>query len=48
MRNNKKGSLRRLATLVRKLKKNGFIDDYNSVIQEQLAKGIVEHTPSTV
>ena len=46
--NNKEGSLRRLASLVRKLEKNGSIDVYNAVIQEQLAEGIVERAPSTV
>ena len=46
--NNKEGNLRRLASLVQKLKKNGSIDDYNAVIQEQLAKGIVKRAPSTV
>ena len=46
--NNKEGSLRRLATLVRKLEKNGSIDDYNAVIQEQLAEGIVERAPNSV
>ena len=45
---NKEGSLCRLASLVRKLGKNGSIDDYNAVIQEQLAEGIVEHAPNSV
>ncbi|KAL9957559.1 hypothetical protein ACROYT_G039201, partial [Oculina patagonica] len=45
--NNKEGSLRRLASLVRKLEKNGSIDDYNAVIQEQLAEGIVERAPNS-
>ena len=40
--NNKEGSL------VRKLEKNGSIDDYNAVIQEQLAEGIVERAPNSV
>ncbi|XP_068707418.1 uncharacterized protein [Montipora foliosa] len=46
--NNKDGSLRRLASLVRKLEKNGSIDDYSAVIQEQLAEGIVERAPNSV
>ena len=36
--NNKVKSLRRLASLVQKLEKNGSIDDYNAVIQEQWDK----------
>ena len=48
MPNNKEGSLRRLASLVRKLERNGSIDDYHAVIQEQLAKGIVERAPNSV
>ena len=39
--NNKKGSLCRLTSLVRKLEKN-------AVIQEQLTEGIVEHAPNSV
>ena len=46
--NNKEGSLRRLASLVRKLEKNGSMEDYNAVIQEQLTEGIVERTPNSV
>ena len=46
--NNKEGSLRRLASLVRKLERNGSIDDYHAVIQEQLAEGIVERAPNSV
>ena len=46
--NNKEGSLRRLASLVRKLEKNGTIEDYNAVIQEQLTEGIVERAPNSV
>ena len=45
--NNKEGSLRRQASLVRKLEKNGSMDDYNAVIQEQLAEGIEERTPNS-
>ena len=46
--NNKEGSLRRLASLVRKLERNGSIDDYHAMIQEQLAEGIVERAPNSV
>ena len=46
--NNKEGSLRRLACLVRKLEKTKSIGDYNAIIQEQLADGIVERAPNTV
>lgn len=44
--NNKDGSLGRLASLVRKLEKNGSIEDYNAMIQEQLIEGIVERAPN--
>ena len=46
--NNKEGSLCRLASLVRKLEKNGTIEDYNAVIQEQLTEGIVECASNAV
>ena len=45
---NKEGSLRRLASLVQKLEKSKSLNDYNKVIQEQLAVGIVERAPTTV
>ena len=45
---NKDGSLRRLASLVRKLEKTNTLNDYKAVIQEQLALGIVERAPNTV
>ena len=48
MPNNKEGSLRRLASLLRKLEKTGSIEDYNAVIQEQLIEGIVERAPNSV
>ena len=48
MPNNKEGSLRRLASFVRKLERNGSIDDYHAAIQEQLAEGIVERAPNSV
>ena len=40
--NNKTGSLKRLASLVQRLKRNGKIEDYDAIIQEQLREGIVE------
>ena len=40
--NNKSGSLKRLASLVQRLKRNGKIEDYDAIIQEQLREGIVE------
>ena len=46
--NNKEGSLRRLTSLIRKLEKTQSIKDYDAVIQEQLAEGIVERAPSIV
>ena len=46
--NNKDGSLRRLASLVRKLEKNGSIDDYNALIKEQLTEGIGERVPNSI
>lgn len=46
--NNKEGSLRRLASLVRKLENTKSIGDYNAILQEQLADGIVERAPNTV
>ena len=40
--NNKTGSLKRLASLVQRLKRNGKIEDYDAIIQDQLREGIVE------
>lgn len=41
--NNKKGSLKRLEALTRKLEKQpGMLERYNDVIQDQLMQGIVE------
>ena len=41
--NNKQGSLRRLESLLKKLQKEpNLLDQYDEVIQDQLAKGIVE------
>ena len=38
---NKSGSLKRLGSLVQRLK-TGRLDDYDAIIQEQLNKGIIE------
>ena len=40
--NNKTGSLKRLASLVQRLKRNGKLDDYDAIIQQQLEEGVVE------
>ena len=45
---NKEESLCRLNGLVRKLEKSGTINEYNAVIQEQLAQGVVEHATRTI
>ena len=39
---NEKGSLRRLNTLVHKLKRSNLLSSYDEIIQDQLAKGVVE------
>ena len=45
--NNKQGSLRRLESLLKKLQKEpNLLDQYDEVIQDQLAKGIVERVSS--
>ena len=45
--NNKQGSLRRLESLLKKLQKEpDLLDKYDEVIQDQLAKGIVERVSS--
>ena len=46
--NNRKGSLRRLNTLVRKLRKTDLLDEYDAVIREQLEEGVVERAPVEV
>ena len=42
------GSLRRLQTQVRKLRKTGKIGEYDKIIREQLEEGIVERAPKEV
>ena len=44
---NKQGSLRRLKTLTQRLTKNGTLDEYDAIIQEQLRDGIVEEAEMT-
>ena len=45
--NNKQGNLRRLESLLKKLQKEpNLLDQYDEVIQDQLAKGIVERVSS--
>ncbi|XP_068674447.1 uncharacterized protein [Montipora foliosa] len=39
---NKSGSLKRLGSLVQRLKKTGKLDDYDAIIQEQLHEGVIE------
>ena len=46
--NNRDGSLRRLNTLVRKLRKTDLLDEYDVVIREQLEEGVVERAPAEV
>ena len=45
---NEVGSLRRLGTLVRKLRRQGTIKRYNQVIQDQIEAGIVERVSRPV
>ena len=40
--NNKTGSLKRLASLVQRLKRNGKLEYYDAIIQQQLEEGVVE------
>lgn len=45
--NNETGSLKRLNALTKRLEKQpGMLERYDSVIQDQLAQGIVEHVKS--
>ena len=40
--NNLEGSLHRLHTLVWKMRKSDLLDEYDTVIREQLEEGVVE------
>ena len=40
--------MRRLNTLVRKLRKTDLLDEYDAVIREQLEEGVVERAPAEV
>ena len=42
---NKQGSLNRLRSLLRKLKRTSNIEKYNEIIQEQIRDGVVENAP---
>ena len=42
---NEAGSKRRLEHLVRKLERAGQYEEYDNIIQEQLAQGVVEPVP---
>ena len=37
--------MRRLESLVKRLKKAGKLDDYDAIIKEQLQEGIIEEVP---
>ena len=37
--------MRRLESLVKRLKKAGQLDDYDAIIKEQLQEGIIEEAP---
>ena len=43
--NNRAGSLRRLTTQVTKLRRAGKVEEYDAIIKEQLAEGVVELAP---
>lgn len=46
--NNREGSLHRLNSLLRKLRRSDMLDDYDAVIREQLEEGVVERAPAEV
>lgn len=46
--NNRDGSMRRLNSLLRKLRRKNMLDDYDDLIREQLAEGVVELAPAEV
>ncbi|KAK3700050.1 hypothetical protein QZH41_004349 [Actinostola sp. cb2023] len=46
--NNYDGSVRRLNSLLRKLKRTDMLDQYDVVIREQLEEGVVERAPDEV
>ena len=43
--NNKQGGLKRLTSLHRKLERDGLSEQYESIIRDQLASGIIEEAP---
>ena len=42
---NKGGSFKRLHSLHRKLQREGLTEEYDAIIKEQLAEGVIEKTP---
>ena len=42
---NKDGSLKRLHSLNRKLQREGLTEEYDAIIKEQLAEGVIEKAP---
>lgn len=45
--NNRDVSMRQLNSLLRKLSRRNMLDDYDDVVREQLAEGVVERAPAT-
>ena len=45
---NREGSLRRLNSLLRKLKQTDMLPQYDAVIREQIDEGIVEKAPAVI
>ena len=45
---NESGNLRRLGSLVKRLKRNGQLEEYDTIIKEQLEEGIVEEAAVSV
>ncbi len=43
--NNERNSLKRLGSLTRKLQRENLMEKYDSIIQEQLAEGVIERVP---
>ena len=42
---NKGGSLKRLHSLQRKLQREGLTEEYDAIVEEQLAEGVIEKAP---
>jgi hypothetical protein len=43
--NNERNSLKRLGSLIKKLQRENLMEKYDSIIQEQLAEGVIERVP---